>query len=98
MGSRTAPQPPQLSVCPSLRGLTHPVPITVGLADPVLPAAGSPQDAGSTGALPAPHGLRLSAVPSFAVFCVAHQAHMARRDYRKKNRNKRRPWLLFSQL
>lgn len=98
MGSRTAPLPPQISVCPSPWGLTHPVPITVSLPDPVLPAAGSPQDAGSSGALPAPYRLRLSAAPSFAVLCVAHQAHMERRDYRKKNRNERRPWLLFSHL
>lgn len=93
-----APRSHPSSVCPSPWGLTHPVPITVGLAHPVLPAAGSPQDAGSSGALPAPYRLRLSAAPSFAVLCVAHQARMERRDYRKKNRNERRPWLLFSHL
>lgn len=87
------------SLCAHHRGVwPTQCPSPWGLAHPVLPAAGSPQDAGSSGALPAPHRLRLSAAPSFAVLCVAHQAHMERRDYRKKNRNERRPWLLFSHL
>lgn len=68
------------------------------LADPLLLAAGSPQDAGSTRALPAPHRLQLSAAPSFAVLCEARQAHMGKRDYGKTNRNKWRPWVLFSHV
>lgn len=63
---------------------SHVCPSLWCLADAVLPAVGSPWDAGSTKALPALHGLQLPSVPSSALLSLAGTEE---RDWGETNRN-----------